>query len=262
MTKECNNMCMISAASLEEVEDLYALKVGAFSKYLLYTIYQSPRSVVYLQTLLMQGSDRTGNFFFVAKHESSLVGYYHAVRHGPAFFLNYLTVAEEARRLGIGSQLLRHYETTAGTLGCNVLELDVFESNSGVCEWYCKARYAPRSFASLASLALGWEGESRYEVDFEPEVWHLACQEERERGFSKFACVCGPGKLTLGLIAEHVCKLMSFENITMEDAVVAINSRFSGMRDALIVSSQEIPANWPLLASETIITLSKSLCTA
>jgi len=248
-----NDIDSISIALQCDAEFIYDLKVDALGKYLDYTIYQTSKSVAYLRKLLIQGADSTGNFFFVAKQNSKVVGYYHAVHCRSELFLNYIVVKEEFRRLGLGKKLLNHYETLAGTLSCITLALDVFESNTDAFTWYCKEGYVPNSVKTLTSLALGWNGRCLHAMDFDLAAWRSSCQEEHDLGFSKIVCSCGPGKFTLGLIAGHVCKLLSFDGIDISEAIAAINNRLSGTRDTLIISSQEIPADLPLIATSTVI---------
>ena len=254
-----NDIGTISLASSDMVESIYNMTLLAFDNYLRYTIYQSPRSIKYLRDIIAQGAERTGHYIFVLIKENNIIGYYHALNLGSEFFLNYIVVTEMVRGLGLGKKLLDHCEATARMLSCTTLSLDVFESNATAHQWYCRVGYKRRSASSVAILAMNQEVQGPFKLKFLPQSLDLAYHEEAERGFSKLECVYGPGKITVGLIADHVCKLLSFEGIGIEDAIIAINSQFWKTRDVLIVSSLEVPARWVVLDSETIIRLSKSL---
>ncbi len=241
-------------------ECIYNMKVLAFGDYLHYTIYQSPRSVTYLRNLITQGTERTGHYIFVLTNwNNSIVGYYHALKSGTEFFLNYIVVTEMVRGLGFGQRLLNHYETTARMLGCNSVSLDVFKSNAIAHQWYYRMGYRQCSDSNVAILAMNREVLSRFKLEFLPQSLDLAYHEESEQGFSKLECLCGVGKVTVGLIADHACKLLSFEGIEREDAIAAVHSQFWKTRNSLIVSSPDMITEWVVLESEKTIRLSKPL---
>jgi hypothetical protein len=184
-----------------------------------------------------------------------ILGYYHAFRHDTEFFLNYIGVATTARRRGLGNALLKHYEDTGRASGCHRLTLDVFDSNQWARDWYWNHGYQFLSSSFSALLPLNaWTSGSSFSLDYDRASWTRSCTEEQVRGFSKIECPCGPGRLELGLIADRVCRLLNYEGIGLEDAILSIARRFGTERKVLIVSSlPHIVLDWPVLCVEKVL---------
>ncbi len=241
---------------------IYALKVAAFGlRYLAYTIYQSPQSVVYLKELIAQKPEQSKHIFIVAWENEHLTGYYHAVRQEQSLFLNYIAVASIAQGQGIGNLLLKHFERTAMDYGYKTVSLDVFESNQRAYKWYYGHNYQPSAVSYLARIALNTATTgSSYSVHYSLEALESAQHEEKEKGFSKIDCECGPGHFTLGFIARHCCKLITYEGLKLSEVVAAINMHWRRERDELIISSPtEIPPNWIFRDMDKSIHLMKRL---
>ncbi len=239
---------------------IYELKVTAFGRYLAYTIYQSPQSVVYLNELIAQGPKQSNHIFVVAWENEYLAGYYHAVRREQDLFLNYIAVADTAQGQGLGNLLLQHFEKTAVGYGYKTASLDVFESNQRAYMWYYSHGYQFSTMSYLARIALSTTMEDGYSVHYSLEELQNAQKEEIKRGFSKINCECGPGHFTLGLIAGHCCKLIAYEDLKLSEVVAAINTHWQRMRDELIISSlTERPTNWILKDVDKSVRLVKRL---
>jgi ribosomal protein S18 acetylase RimI-like enzyme len=250
----------IRAARPSDAMGIYALKLNVFGdRYLPYTIYQAPQSVHYLAELIACGPDLSCHRLFVISQNDEITGYYHAVRRDTEFFLNYIAVAVVARGQGWGNALLKHYEDTGRALGCQHLALDVFDSNRRVRDWYQNHGYQVLSAFLSASFALNaWTIGSSFPLEYDYIAWTQARKEEQARGFSKIECLCGPGRLSVGLIAGRVCKLLSYEGIKVENAVLAIVRRFRAERRVLIVPSLfYVPPDWPVLNVEKVLRLMK-----
>ncbi len=247
----------IRLATCGDVEDIYAIKKQSFSKYLPYTIYQSPLSINYLRELIRQGT-KTDTLFVICRG-SEILGYYHGAFHGADFFLNYIAVRSDMRGQGLGEILLKHYESVARTYGCKWMVLDVFATNQNAWNWYLKHEYQPSACSFIVCLdlhALCDAGDLC--LTWTSADWSAARQQESTRGFSKIEAVCGEGQLTIGLIADHICKLLHYEDISLELAVSAIAHKFRGKRDFLVVPSlSTVPLEWPILSSEKIVSLRK-----
>lgn len=249
--------CVIHRASTSAASRIYELKVVAFARYLGYTIYQSPRSLSYVSDLVEQTSDDPDHYLFVAVSRQKIVGYYYARKQNPRFLLNYIAVAQEARGLGFGQALLDHYEMMAETLGCNVLSLDVFESNLAARHWYERRGYVARESSSLLLLATDRRITAQFELEFAPQDLRDALGQEMSQGFSKLSSKCGQGSVVVGLIANHASKLLSYEGIEPGDALDAINACFWKTRDTLIAPVCRVHEKWKVLDSERITRMEK-----
>ena len=241
----------------EDAPTIYALKTQAFgNSYLLYTIYQAPQSVHHLARLVTEAPKPSGQGLFVIEQDGEVRGYYHAMHRATQYFLNYIAVAQETRRLGFGRILLRHFEETGRAIGCEILALDVFDSNPSVRDWYYHHGYrltVANFHVRLAMDALMGDGAP---LLCRQDALARALAEEKTLGFSKLECQCGAGRLTVGLIAGHTCKLLDYAELSVEDAASAIANRFKGDRKALIISAlPHLPSGWPVLSTEKVLRL-------
>ncbi|MER3424410.1 MAG: hypothetical protein C4293_15525 [Nitrospiraceae bacterium] len=247
---------------MEDAPKNYKLKQQVFgAEYLMYTIYQAPQSVRYLTKSLSWASRHSFDDYFVVYRNGGLAGYYHAFLRGDEWFLNYLAVDPLARGANLGNALLRHYEDMGRAYGCRRLALEVFEKNERARKWYTRFGYHQASTRIHARLALdSLAREDSFSLIWSRDAWVVACVEEELQGFSKIECRCGPGKLALGLIGGHTCKLLDVAGITLGDAAHAVGSRFQGVRNTLIVSSMcEMPLNGQILHTDKSFLLCKSL---
>jgi len=247
----------IRLATCDDVEDIYAIKAQSFSNYLHYTIYYSPFSVKYLRNLICQGEGKT---LFAVCQGHEVLGYYHGVLRDTDFFLNYIAVRSEARGQGVGQVLLKHYEDVGRTYGYQRLALDVFDTNRYALDWYLDQGYQVSSFNFTSCLDLSALNNScaNLQLSWNTDDWHRACEEESWQGFSKIDAVCGDGNLTIGLVANCICRLLHYENMELEMAILSIAQKFRGDRDWLIVSSlPAVPVEWPVLTSEKVLSLHK-----
>jgi len=248
-------------ARLEDAPTLYALKAQAFGdSYLLYTIYQAPQSVRYLARMVTEAPKQSGQGLFVIEQDGQIRGYYHAICRTAQYFLNYIAVAQEAERLGLGSILLRHFEEAGKDIGCQMLALDVFDSNPSVRDWYYRHGYRLTDASFHIRLAMGALMGDGAPLLCQQDALVRALAEEEAWGFSKLACQCGSGRLTVGLIAGHACKLLDYSGLSVENAASAIASRFRGERKVLIISAlPDLPSGWPVLSSEKVLRLGKAI---
>jgi ribosomal protein S18 acetylase RimI-like enzyme len=254
----------IRRAVPSDADSIYRIKLEAFGdSFLPYTIYQDPRSVHYLEELISRQSTLAIHDFFVACQAGQTMGYYYAIRRGVTFFLSYIAVTASAQGRGLGRALLNHYETMGQTGGCQQLALDVFESNTRARGWYLDHGYRIQSISLYVRLATrSLSGHGRPPLHWSSDAWIQAIEEERTRGFSKIDCLCGSGRLTVGLIAGRVCKLLGYEGLTVEEALSAIGNQFCQTRKTLIASlaSNELPA-LPVLDYEKSLRLIKKVGT-
>ncbi|MBN1640889.1 MAG: GNAT family N-acetyltransferase [Anaerolineae bacterium] len=249
----------VREATPADAQELYSLIAHVFrDTYLAYTVYQAPKAVHYLAQLIAEGPERTNQHLTLVEHAGRIIGYTHAIRRDQQFFLNYLAVAGHVRRQGIGSTLLRNYEERALCLGCDELVLDVFSSNVQAHAWYQRRGYQLQSSGFRARLALDLIPRTGCPLQYDEESWTKAQREEEAQGFSRVECVCGSGRLILGLIANRACRLLAYTGITLEEAVLAVAKHMRGERDALILPSlPAAPTEWPLLGCEKVLRLSK-----
>jgi ribosomal protein S18 acetylase RimI-like enzyme len=250
----------IRAAQAHDTRPIYDLLIEAFGgRYLSYTIFQSSQSAAYLQCLIEQGLEQSGHLFYVADLAQIVKGFYDAVLHRGDFVLNYIAVSRPERSAGIGNVLLSHFEARGAMLGCQQYVLDVFESNQLAYRWYLNHGYRADS-ANFQARLLTARGVTRasWPLVVAAGNLQLAVREERAKGFSKVDGTCGNGQITIGLIGGHVCKLLAYHDIDLEEAVEAVCARFQSDRPVLIVPALPVvPTAWPILDFEKTLRLVK-----
>ena len=227
---------------------IYDLKAEAFgSTSLPYTIYRDPRSARYIAWLLRRGPESTGNHLYVVG-DPEPIGYYHAVaQKNETFFLNYIAVAESNRGQGLGDALLDHFERTGRDLGHRTLSLEALSRDGSAVEWYKRRGYWFRS--STYHLRVPLDGLSALDgVLLTGSLWEefRARRRERRLGFSKVDYRAINTLLTVGLIGERDCKLLSYP-VDLDFAAGSIVRTFHGERETLIVSGlSALPKDWAL----------------
>jgi ribosomal protein S18 acetylase RimI-like enzyme len=255
-------MIDIRPAQPQESMAIYAIKKEVFSSTSLpYSIYQSPRSVHYLEHLIAQAPDPAGHNMWVACDGSRIVGYYHAITMTGDFFLNYIAVDPHVQRRGVGSALLQHFESLGKEYGAQQLVLDVFERSPQVVNWYANRGYRLQfaSFHVCLSLdsSIG-QSSALLELRCDKKTEQMALDNEQKWGFSKIDYACGTGTVSVGLIADKACKLLKYEQVDIEQAVSAICSKYRNVRQVLIVSSlAELPKHWRTLRTDKTYRLVK-----
>jgi ribosomal protein S18 acetylase RimI-like enzyme len=252
------SLCLRSATP-EDAPAIYALKLQAFgSSHLNFTIYRTAKTVRYIQKLI---ADTSGEHNFRTEDDAGkVVGYSHARHMGKEFFLNYMAVTPIARGLGIGTTLLNQFEADARTNTCDVLGLDVCESNCSVVRWYLTAGFKQVSESYLYRIGLQDTYSKGALVDFDLLALDAALATERHVGFSKIVGRIGNAEVSVGLIDGSCCKLLGFTGTTLHAASAAIARSFAGQRTELIVSSEHrLPAVRMELARQKSLRLKKSL---
>lgn len=252
----------IQRASQDDIPEIYSLMVEAFgSRFLSYTIYQSPKSVSYLKRLSSSNLENNGQALVVLRREGRIQGYYQAFASAKKYFLNYIAVRSTSSGKGFGSVLLSHFEDKGKMFNCTQYKLDVFEQNRRALEWYNRKGYEKESESIMSRIALGIIDKRGPKLRCESGTWDAAVNQENEKGFSQLECSCGQGSIVLGLINGNVCKLLKYEGISFEESVLSINDYFAGSkRDSLIVSSTSLLASdWPLRQQDRVFRLAKNV---
>jgi ribosomal protein S18 acetylase RimI-like enzyme len=237
----------VRLAGPEDARAIYGLKAAAFgSTSLPYTIYQDPRSARFIASMLRKGHESTGNYFYVVG-DPEPVGYYHAVKRKEDFFLNYIAVADTSRGRGLGDELLSHFEEKGKQLGRRTFALDVFSTDESVVEWYKRRGYWMRSSSYHLRVPL----ESLSALNGELLTCGLwdefrARRHESRFGFSKLDYDAKNGRVTVGLIGDRVCKLLSrFRDLDFIAGSIA--RTFHAEREALVLSDlPSLPKGWSL----------------
>ncbi|WP_322071081.1 GNAT family acetyltransferase [Paraburkholderia bannensis] len=88
-------------------------------------------------------------FFVAADQDGAIVGTAMAGYDGHRGWLYSLAVAHEARRLGIGTRLVRHAESALAAMGCLKLNLQVLSDKPEVIAFYDALGYRADAVVSL-----------------------------------------------------------------------------------------------------------------
>ncbi|MBI5034851.1 MAG: GNAT family N-acetyltransferase [Chloroflexi bacterium] len=249
---------VIRPARPNDAAAIYALMQAVFgASYLLYTIYQSPKAVAYLRELLTEDSARSLHTFVLVEQGTQLLGYYHAMSRGEEFFLNYIAVSPHFQHCRLGERLLLDFERYGAWRGSRSLSLDVFESNTNALQWYLRQGYRVQKSSFLSRIIPASVSGSG--LVFEPGDWAQARSEEQLRGFSKVTGTCSNASITVGLIADHVCKLLAFDGVSLQDAIAAISNHFCDRQVIIVSSENKLPADWNVLTAERTLYLTKEI---
>jgi ribosomal protein S18 acetylase RimI-like enzyme len=81
------------------------------------------------------------NLFYVAIENGDIIGTIIAGYDGHRGWIYSLAVLPEKRRIGIGTKLLKHAENELKQLGCVKINLQIFQHNEIVKEFYLKNGY-------------------------------------------------------------------------------------------------------------------------
>jgi ribosomal protein S18 acetylase RimI-like enzyme len=250
----------IRLAEAHDASSIYALMCEVFAhSFLPFSIYQSPKSISYLVSLIAEAHAQSQNALYVLKQNGGLVGYYHALRQGDVFFLNYVAIATAKQGHGLGDLLLRHFEATGEGLGCTQLALDVFERNEVARAWYARHNYGLLSTIFCIRLSLsGWSVADALPIHCATDEWSRALLTEEQQGFSKVTCACGVGTITLGLINRNVAKILDYSGIALEQVIVALGTWLNRQRQFLLLSSvAPLPSTWPVVATDAVLRMAK-----
>ena len=87
--------------------------------------------------------------FLVGTLESRLVAAVMAGYDGHRGWINYLAVAPDCRRMGIGRRLMNEAESMLRDLGCPKINLQVRNSNVGAVEFYRNIGYSIDDVVSM-----------------------------------------------------------------------------------------------------------------
>jgi ribosomal protein S18 acetylase RimI-like enzyme len=247
----------IRLAAEKDAQAIYLLKREVFAaKYLLFTIYRSKKTFAHIGRLLASGDQ----VFLIAERHGELLGYANAICANKPPILNYIGVASVARGAGIGGSLLEAIESEMHNRGFRTMELDVFESNSGIVEWYSRSGCSIVSRSLLYRIDLAHTAQRSYGPQIDPLLLQSALAAEQHDGFSKLACNIRGGEITLGLIEGVACKLLGYQGLSLDDAVDAAVALVNGSRSEMIVSSLNLPnTKLPLLSCETIVRMAKEI---
>lgn len=242
-----------------QAQAIYDLKVQVFGRgFLLYTIYQAPQSVRYLELLITRPSEVGDHDVFVVEEAKRVIGYFHAVKRQTEYFLNYIAVDTNRQHSGLGRRLLNWYEHLGLTTGCSNLTLDVFESNAPACAWYLAHGYHQVKEIYHARIPLGNWDKPAPELACAASTLQAALAQEQTWGFSKIVMSGPSGSMTVGLIGGNTCKLLAFTDITLEQAASAIRQHFGTKRSLMIVSTQSsVPDQWRPVSQERVLRLTK-----
>ena len=92
------------------------------------------------------------DLFFVAGVDGNVVGTVLGGYDGHRGWIYSLAVASRARRLGIGTALVRHVEAALARRGCPKVNLQVLASNADTVAFYKKLGYAVEERVSMGKV--------------------------------------------------------------------------------------------------------------
>jgi len=89
-------------------------------------------------------------WFTVAVGKNTIIGSCMAGYEGHRGWINYLAVAPEYRRHGIGRQLMQHAEKQLKAAGCPKINLQIRETNTAVIRFYRQVGYVQDPVVSMS----------------------------------------------------------------------------------------------------------------
>lgn len=98
---------------------------------------------------IVRKTDDSPSLFFVAVQDGALAGSVMAGYEGHRGWLNYLAVAPDKQRSGIGRQLVEHCERILEARGCPKINLQIRATNADVVQFYESLGYQEDPVISL-----------------------------------------------------------------------------------------------------------------
>jgi len=230
----------IEPAQTADAPAIYSLLCEAFGpSYLKYTIYQTPKSVLYLRKQIELARFQHSLSVIEMWGARNLLGFYFAVRRCDEYFLNYIATSIRARGRGIGRSLLEHFESAAAGMGCSATSLEVFESNRDTVAWYRREGYRQRSSRYVARFELSaFHNGQGPDLIFNSEELERAFSEEKSQGFSSITCSFAGSSITLGIIGGDVCNVLK-QNDFKPELANAVARSVIGSRPWLLINTTE-----------------------
>jgi hypothetical protein len=141
------------------------------------------------------------------------------------------------------------------------LALDVFRSNTSAVGWYDKLGFGEELQTNVARVKLkDLDVHDAPVLRFSEENLASALSDEKYWGFSRLECTHGDRTLTVGVIGGHTCKLLNYDGVSLEEAIVAVAATFRRARTFLIFSfSGHTPPGTQSATCERVLRLSRAL---
>jgi ribosomal protein S18 acetylase RimI-like enzyme len=89
------------------------------------------------------------DLFFIARDGNQVIGTIMAGYDGHRGWIYSMAVIPEKRKLNVGTTLLKHAENELKNLGCVKINLQIFEDNEGVTDFYLKNGYSVEERISM-----------------------------------------------------------------------------------------------------------------
>ena len=88
-------------------------------------------------------------WFLIAEAENTIIGTCMVGYEGHRGWINYLAVAPNHRRRGVGRTLMQHTERQLKAVGCPKINLQIRETNTGVIQFYQRIGYTKDPVVSM-----------------------------------------------------------------------------------------------------------------
>jgi len=256
MASDC--IFSVRRAIPNDANTIMVMKRNAFSSSLLrFSIYQDIRAINYLRQILSCGR---AVITVAEQPDGDLLGYSQASADGGTWFLGYIAVRPERQHLGVGQALLISFEHEGRQRGYSRVELEVEESNQRVVKWYEKNKYVAQKRSYHLEIALESNNKTAALLLCNTRSEVTALRNLDQFGFCKIEYTLLQGSVVLGLIGDHLCKLLDFKNISPTEVVHAVSRRFAPERKILVISGVNDPMEYPNVFTQvSVLRMSKSI---
>jgi ribosomal protein S18 acetylase RimI-like enzyme len=248
----------------DEAQEILNLMQACFpDNYLIYSIYQTGKSLKHLQYLINQ--QENGNFkefFRIYTAEDEILGFYTARLFEDSLFLSYIGTRPGFEKNRIGSLLLDDFHFTGKHLGRAFFGLDVYASNDSAYNWYKKNGYLEvhNSYNHcFVSLNPAIHKDKFLQTNYQDLVMEKL-SEESMNGFSKIQINRNDSYFEIMMIGGKTLRFQNLINISEDDVLkLTADSDLHNRQFFLFTGRPAYQGKNSPLFSEKVVRMSKQL---
>jgi ribosomal protein S18 acetylase RimI-like enzyme len=191
---------VIRVARTRDAACIVELVRGGFDERLIGAFIYGCRGIARYVEQQILDAEHSDTRYFVAERDHSIVAAIEMRMLGDALFLNYIAVAPDARRDGLGSRVLGEAIAAVRTPAHERLMLDVLDTNRAAIAWYDALGLATESMTCWYEMPLelvSGDGEVVVTGLSQARVVH------RELGFSQITLVGEDYNATVGMLGDR-----------------------------------------------------------
>jgi ribosomal protein S18 acetylase RimI-like enzyme len=248
----------------DEAQEILNLIQACFpDNYLIYSVYQTGKSLKHLQNLIdQQDNGNLKEFFRIYTAKDEILGFYTARLFEDSLFLSYIGTRRGFEKNRIGSLLLDDFHFTGKRLGRTFFGLDVYTTNDSAYNWYKKNGYLEvhhsynHCFVSLSSAP----HKDKFLQNKYQDLLMEKLREESMYGFSKIQIDRNDSHFEIMMIGGKTLRFQNLINISEDDVLkLTADSELNNRQFFLFTGRQAYQGKNSPLFSEKVVRMAKHL---